>query len=305
VNNGYTMKIRGKFPLAEQAKEKGNLRDGFFSVPFDWSKDYICQEKQDGWNAVVIKENEETRWDAEWSMYSALQAMLPTLNKYLPDNSILVGEAGYGTNSETELALKNGYHRFVIFDVIQWEGKNVCSWTTEERLKIIQEHQDKYSRYPKIQVVPTIYLTAGNNQEACWSFFKSIVDRGGEGCVLKEMGAPYIIGGETKQMYKIKKFLTKDFVLLGFEGTDSLTYLEQGMTVSAMYCGLYVNGVLTNVTKTSGFNFKWRKAFSDHPELYIGRVVELGGNEIFKTGAMRHSSFLRFRDDRKPEECTL
>jgi len=75
--------------------------------------------------------------------------------------------------------------------------------------------------------------------------------------------------------------------------------------VSAMYCGLYVNGVLTNVTKTSGFDFEWRRKFSQEPDKYIGRVVELGGNEIFKTGAIRHSSFLRFRDDRSPEECIL
>lgn len=319
MNNGYSMSIRGSFPLAEQVKHsEGSIRRAFFTTPFDWSKEYLCQEKQDGWNAVVIKKNGETRWGANWDQYSVLQAMLPCLNDYLPDNSIMIGEAGYGTNYETKLALKNGFHRFVIFDLIQWKGKNISSWTTEERYDIIQCYQagyahpyvfssDRDSRCTQMLVVPTIYLHEGeaNNREACWSFFKSIIDRGGEGCVLKEMGAPYIIGGETKQMYKIKKYLTKDYVVLGFEGTNAETYLAQGMRVSAMYCGLYVNGALKNVTKTSGFDFEWRKKFSDHPEEYIGKVVELGGYEIFKTGAMRHSSLLRFREDRKPEECVL
>jgi hypothetical protein len=83
------------------------------------------------------------------------------------------------------------------------------------------------------------------------------------------------------------------------------TYIEQGLTVAAMECGLFVDGKITHVTQTAGFDFEWRKRFSEHPEHYVGRVVELGGFEIFKTGAMRHSSFLRFRDDRLMEDCIL
>lgn len=63
------------------------------------------------------------------------------------------------------------------------------------------------------------------------------------------------------------------------------------------------DGKLTEVTQTSGFPFELRKEFSDNPKKYIGRVVELGGYQVFASGAMRHSSFLRFREDREPKDC--
>ena len=168
----------------------------------------------------------------------------------------------------------------------------------------------KYAKIkdPQIQLVETVILDdplSGNNSARAWQEFLKVYNRGGEGLVLKEITGKYKIGGQSGNMYKIKKYLTKDYVCIGFEESDAPTYKAKGMKVAALKCGLYVDGELKYITQTSGFPFELRKEFSDHPEKYIGKVVELGGFEIFKSGAMRHSMLLRFRDDRQPEECVL
>ena len=44
---------------------------------------------------------------------------------------------------------------------------------------------------------------------------------------------------------------------------------------------------------------------TQHKEELIGTVIEVKGNEIFNdTGRIRHPRFVRYRDDKRAEECT-
>jgi len=313
ANMSYAMSIIGFVPTP-QFKDGMTSKDfvnEMFNLFSEWNNVFLCQEKVDGWNGIVIKENGVSRWDTEaWKKYNALINMLKYFDDFLPDDSIVAGEVGYGTEYETALALQYGYHRFICFDLIKFNGEWVKDLPAIERFNILKSYWEK-SQYanqihPIINIVRNIILdgTADENRESARKMFWNIVDNGGEGIILKKADSIYRFG-PICDAYKFKKYLTKDYVCMGFVESNAPTYVNAGMPVASIKCGLYINGKLQYVMQTSGFPFYWRKEFAENPNKYIGRVLEVGGYEIFKSGAMRHSMFLRFRDDRKPEDCTL
>ena len=148
--------------------------------------------------------------------------------------------------------------------------------------------------------------------------------RSGEGVIAKELDAPYR-PGERKGMVKIKHVRTIDCVILGWRPGK-----EEG-TVGSLILGLYdEKGELRPIGHTSGLKAKEKRDlvktlkpyetgergsgdpsrwdadrelewFSLRPEL----VVEITYDHT-SGGRIRHGSkILRWRDDKKPRECTL
>jgi ATP-dependent DNA ligase len=59
------------------------------------------------------------------------------------------------------------------------------------------------------------------------------------------------------------------------------------------------------VGECSGFDEGVREEFSANPKAFIGRVIEVKANEIFRdTGKLRHPRFLRIRHDKSATTCT-
>ena len=72
----------------------------------------------------------------------------------------------------------------------------------------------------------------------------------------------------------------------------------------SLILGLYKDGELVKVgTVSSGLTDELRAAFAEHPEDYIGEVVELTAMSTTKDGALRHPVFLGFRDDKNAKDC--
>ena len=64
--------------------------------------------------------------------------------------------------------------------------------------------------------------------------------------------------------------------------------------------------LVLEVGECSGFDEEERKMFSANPKKYIGSVIEVKANEIFKdTGKLRHPRFMRLREDKSPLACTF
>ena len=73
---------------------------------------------------------------------------------------------------------------------------------------------------------------------------------------------------------------------------------------NAINIGCYVDGTLQSIgTVASGLTDDLRWEFAEHPEKYIGKVVEVSVMEKMD-GTLRHPVFERFRDDKEAEECT-
>lgn len=271
--------------------------------------EYMVQEKLDGWYGVVIKDAEGIRWQQGWKQYSILQDLLKVLDEFMPNNSVLACEVGHGTESETSWAAEHGYHRIIIFDSPRWQGVDISDKDVITRFEILRDYRatTKYAdeRFPQIDIVQSTRIRGKADFRFIKSIFRYVVEKGGEGCVIKLASSKYTCGKRNPEQWKMKKYLTKDYIVMGFTESTASTYVKQGMTVAAIKCGLYIGGEVKEVGAVSGFPFDMRKEFSDNPDKYIGRVCEVGGFEIFKSGAMRHPMLLRFRNDRKPEDCTI
>lgn len=67
--------------------------------------------------------------------------------------------------------------------------------------------------------------------------------------------------------------------------------------------GEYVDGYM-QVCTCAGYTDEVREEISNHRDKYLGKVVEVKANEIFRNkGTLRHPRFLRFRPDKNPSEC--
>jgi len=91
-------------------------------------------------------------------------------------------------------------------------------------------------------------------------------------------------------------------VLVTPKEKDTLLRTKKGKDfIFHKVCGLD----LVEVGDCSGYNEEQRYKFTKNKEDYIGKVIEVKANELFKdTGKLRHPRFLRERPDKNADQCT-
>ncbi len=164
------------------------------------------------------------------------------------------------------------------------------------------------------------------------AFMKSVTAMGLEGIIAKKADEPYR-KGRSAQWLKIKAEKTGDFVIVGFTAPK-----RSRAHIGALQLADYVNGSLVYAGRVgTGFNDSLladMKALLDpivrrdppcEPPLAPPGVEPLAGNAIPETstttwvepkyvcevrfrewtpdGLLRHSAFLRLREDKRPDEC--
>ena len=146
---------------------------------------------------------------------------------------------------------------------------------------------------------------------------------GGEGVIAKQLDSPYL-PGQRKGMVKVKRLRTADCVVVGWRVG------KQEGTVGSLILGLYDKGELRVVGHTSGFRAKEKRELvgklapyetgergsaepsrwaADRDLEWIGLrpelVVEVAFDHV-SDGRIRHGTkVLRWRDDKKPKDCTF
>ena len=200
---------------------------------------------------------------------------------------------------------------FYAFDLLALAGVDLRALTLVDRKALLRD------------VLPTVGPIRFSEHvpaegEALW---EKVGEMGLEGIVAKRANSPYS-GGRSRSWYKIPAVRTEDFVVVGF--TDPA---QSRPGFGALHLGHYVGGTLTFVGSVgTGFSEAQlkalrtdldrledpavRKSLAGTPPRAKGnhwvrpeRVAEVTFREITDGGMVRHTSFLRLREDKGPEEC--
>jgi DNA ligase 1 len=134
--------------------------------------------------------------------------------------------------------------------------------------------------------VPILYR--GKDTSVIQRMLDEVTEAGGEGLMINISEAPYECK-RVRTLLKCKKFNTADVLVdLVKEGSKSFTGTMGQIRVKFIYqgqeCVSYVG---------SGFSLEERKLYWEHPELLIGKVVEVGYFEISQNDKTKEYS-LRF-----------
>lgn len=179
-----------------------------------------------------------------------------------------------------------------IFDILSWNNLYLGNATQEQRKKILHiiymnRPLEKVSWYP-----------ADKHRE----YYQHIIDKGGEGIMLKKLTSTYLQGSRRVEYWlKRKRRETFDCVVLGFtKGKGKYEGL-----VGAAEVGQYINGKLKKICNVSGMSDAVRQDMTLNPLRYLNKVCELNAMEQDqKSFALIEPSWKRLRFDKSPEDCT-
>ena len=284
-------------------------------------EEWAYEPKLDGFRAIVFVDGKEAYIQSRGG--KALARYFPELSfpagRHVLDGELVIRDSEgnlefdalqsriHPAESRISLLSKEIPANFVAFDLLA-EGDEALLDTPlgerRARLKAIAKRDG-------IELTP---LTTDPDEAERWL-------RSAEGVMAKQLDAPYV-PGKRKGMAKVKRERTIDCVVLGWRPGK-----EEG-TVGSLILGLYDGSELRPVGHISGFTAQAKRDLRDllapletgergsaDPSRWAGDrdlewvalrpelVVEVGYDHA-SAGRIRHGArFMRFRDDKAPEEC--
>ena len=195
---------------------------------------------------------------------------------------------------------------YVVFDVLEIDGKDVTGLPLSERKKLLDATVKENGNLRKIVHTP--------DGQRLWDL---IYQKGIEGVMAKSIDGVYEEGIRSRNWLKIKTVITIDCVIVG--------YTHERRAISSLALGIYVGRDLRFIGRvgtgfTEDFLMKLRDTLDgiripDPPvvnppegEMEWVRpdiVCEVEYLEFTSNYHLRAPSFRRIRDDKRPEECTL
>jgi DNA ligase D-like protein (predicted ligase) len=199
---------------------------------------------------------------------------------------------------------------YVVFDILYAKEMSVMGLPLRERKQILREELQE-SEFVTI---------ADSFPEKGEDYFQAAQKMGIEGIVAKKLDSVYLPGTRSPDWIKIKKSLKLDLVIGGYiPGKGGRVSYFGGLLLGAYHHGLlhYVGRVGSGFTDkelaeiAAGFSPLDSSPFTNEPATPEVRwvkplqVVQVTALEITLDGHLRAPVYLRTRDDKDPQECTL
>lgn len=189
---------------------------------------------------------------------------------------------------------------FMAFDIAMVEQKD--KWISTEglsyqmRRRLLAQWVDNLGPQDFVKLTPSYSGMVSKR-----NLLTDLSERGFEGIVIKDRNCKW---GE--KQYKYKPTVTEDVIWYG--GYKEGTGKNEGQ-VGSMICYQYINGGLKEVAKVGGLTDELREQITDLT--HCGQVsdakpliIEVKAIALLESGKMRSPRFVRFREDKGPEQCT-
>ncbi|HUS75035.1 MAG TPA: non-homologous end-joining DNA ligase [Methanothrix sp.] len=199
---------------------------------------------------------------------------------------------------------------YVVFDILYAKERCVMDLPLRERKTILQEELQESE----------IVTIADSFPEKGGDYFQAALKMGIEGIMAKRLASVYEPGMRSQDWIKIKKSLKLDLVIGGYiPGKGGRAPYFGGLLMGAYSHGLlhYVGRVGSGFTDKELAEIAAALSPQDHspfanapatPEVRWVEprmVVQVSALEITTDGHLRAPVFLRTRDDKDPQECTI
>jgi len=229
-------------------------------------------------------------------------------------NMTLMCESDYGSNRAQPRIKREGHPSVWIFDIrAPFTSEMNLIRRKEEIARFIADIPN--DGFYELRSLEYQVLDHGTSPEEILGMMKQKVESGEEGLVIKY---PLDSRLENETWLKRKKELEADFVCLGFEESEAdwhaIDWKSRGFVgkpdklVGAVVGGLYFqDGALKRAVSVGALNLELRIEASLNPGKFIGKVFTVKGFEWYRdeSGAMRHPSFIGWRDDKPAVDCNL
>ncbi|WRS28977.1 DNA ligase (plasmid) [Oscillospiraceae bacterium MB08-C2-2] len=207
-------------------------------------------------------------------------------------------------NFKIQLAASQAPIKFMAFDILYWDGKDVSTQSLLERKSLLQKAVKESEGFGVSRFVSGQGI----------ALYNALEPQGFEGIVAKRKDSKYYFGKRTKDWIKCKTLLDDDFVVCGYyQKAENLISVILGsyMGDSLVYRGHVVMGVsrqdykqMTKATKSAK-----QKYYADFPDfegaewLKPKLVCTVRFMEYTPSGGLRQPAFKGLRDDKVPEDC--
>jgi len=201
---------------------------------------------------------------------------------------------------------------FVVFDVLLWDGKPIHKQPLEERRAELERIGEGF------RLSPTT-----DDTDVATKWLDSFEAAGLDGVIAKKLGVPYLPGSRDGVL-KVKPHKTADCVIVG------VRWKEKPTRIATLLLGLYNEDAKVDYVGSAAVAASRHKEIFDRIEPLLKGAAERGFSEPNRWGGgeleqsavrpelvaevrydkvqgnrFRHGSkFIRFRDDKDPDQCT-
>jgi ATP-dependent DNA ligase len=276
-------------------------------VPED--ENYLASEKLDGWRGLAERTKDGvTLTSREGHVLSAVPYVEDALAAVCQPGTVLDGElvdlAEPRQRKRTgSLLAASRQHKptaasppltYAIFDILCCGDTDLRDMPLHARLAELDRLLD--SDVGRIHTAPFVEgrtepaLMVVEHRPSTAAYAQSVIDEGGEGVVVKHRDSRYRHGAKNAGWFKFKPQQTVDAECIGIVPS----------TVGANVPGAIAFRLDSGIEGTAGSgisDLEWRE-MTQHPDKYVGHMIELAHHGEEKSGALRNPVFRGVRDPR-------